>query len=72
MERMELSLPDSQPVNENATEQGKYHVGERVDGVEAGPLRITQVVRGLLEGVLQRSGVIEAKVATHEEKASKG
>ena len=69
MER-ERDLPDADFVNKYATEEGQDHVGEGVDGVEVGPLCLGQVERWLLQEGLQRGGVVEAEVATHQEEAA--
>ena len=66
----QLYLPDTDLVDEDASEERQHHVRERVDGVEAGPLRLGKVIGRLLQGVLQRCWVIKAEVATHQEEAS--
>ena len=71
-EREHSCLPDANSVYKDATEEWKDHVRERVDGVKSRPLRLCQVVRWLLQDVLQRSWIVKTEVATHEEETSEG
>ena len=65
-----IDLPDAELVDENAAEQRKYHIWEGVNRVESRPLSIRKVEWVILKLVFQRSRVVIAEVATHEEEAA--
>ena len=71
MER-ERHLPDTNSVDQDTSAKRQYHVRQRVDWVEVGPLRIGEIIRWLLQECLKWSGVVKAEVAAHQEKAPEG